>query len=162
MSKFNQGKFRPVNYLKYKGNPTNIFYRSGWELSIMSWFDRNDSILEWNSEENPIPYKDPVTGRLRRYFPDFWVKKRNSNGSIDECIVEVKPLSQSLPPKKGDKKMQVYLKEVKTYATNQAKWKAAKMYCEHRGYKFLVITKNKNGQFMTLNEGTLGIDRNIP
>ena len=42
-----KGKFKPANYKKYKGDPTNIVYRSLWELKFMTWCDKNESILDF-------------------------------------------------------------------------------------------------------------------
>ena len=38
-----------------------------------------------------------------------------------------------------------FIEEVFNYGTNQAKWKAAKEYCEDRGMKFLVLTEKDLG-----------------
>ena len=50
-----KGRFTPKNYKKYKGDPTKVVYRSMWELRFMKYCDKNDSILEWSSEEIVIP-----------------------------------------------------------------------------------------------------------
>ena len=68
-----KGKYKPSNPKKYKGDPTNIIYRSLWERKFMKYCDDNENILEWGSEEFFVPYKDPVTGKKRRYFPDFYI-----------------------------------------------------------------------------------------
>lgn len=157
MTKWHQGRFRPKNYKKYKGDPTQIFYRSGWELTLMSRFDKDPNILQWSSEERPIPYKDPVSGRLRRYFPDFYVKLKTKQGKVKEQIVEVKPLKEAFPPQQGEgpKARTRYIKELNTYLRNVAKWKAAKMYCERQGYEFCVVSKGKNNEFTLLTEDQL-------
>ena len=41
-----KGKYRPTNPKKYKGDPTNIIYRSLWERKFMCYCDLNDNILE--------------------------------------------------------------------------------------------------------------------
>ncbi|SVE28479.1 uncharacterized protein METZ01_LOCUS481333, partial [marine metagenome] len=89
-----KGKFRPQNIEKYKGNPSNIVYRSGWELDFMKYLDRQPEVLQWNSEEIIIPYKSPIDGKWHRYYPDFWV--RTSKG---ESLIEIKPKKQTKPPK---------------------------------------------------------------
>jgi hypothetical protein len=75
--KYHQGRFNPRNPEKYKGDVRNIIYRSSWELKFLQWCDRNDSILEYGSEEFFIPYRDPTTGKIRRYFPDAYVKYKD-------------------------------------------------------------------------------------
>lgn len=137
------GKFRPKNPSKYKGNPTNIIFRSLWEYSLMNEFDLNSSILKWSSEEVVIPYESPIDGKYHRYFMDFWTKKKDGT----ETIIEVKPMSQSLPPnikKKFTPKGRVskrFITEAKTWAVNLAKWKAADKYAKKKGWKFIVLTE---------------------
>ena len=139
------GKFRPQNYKKYKGDPTNIIYRSMWEKKYMLWSDKNENILEWGSDEIIIPYRSPVDNRFHRYFPDFYVKAKTRNGTLSKNIIEIKPYAQTQQPKRN-KKVKVtrsYLSEVKTFAVNQAKWKAADEYCKDRRMNFLVLTENE-------------------
>jgi hypothetical protein len=137
------GRYRPSNPLKYRGDPTNIIYRSLWERKFMVWCDINENVLEWGSEEIVIPYIHPVDGRPHRYFPDFYVKAKTKSGTIEKYIVEVKPKSQVDEPKRQKKMTKKYLTEVKTYAVNQAKWKAAREYCEDRMMKFLILTEQE-------------------
>ena len=46
-----KGLYKPKNPSKYKGNPTNIIYRSLWERRLMSYLDDHPDILQWSSEE---------------------------------------------------------------------------------------------------------------
>ena len=46
-----KGKYKPSYPQKYKGDPTNIIYRSLWERKFMVYCDNNERILEWGSEE---------------------------------------------------------------------------------------------------------------
>ena len=46
-----KGKYYPSYPRKYKGDPTNIIYRSLWERKFMVYCDKNEKILEWGSEE---------------------------------------------------------------------------------------------------------------
>lgn len=136
------GKFKPKNYRKYKGDSTKIWYRSLWERKFMVWCDNNPSVIEWNSEEIIIPYRSPVDGKVHRYFPDFYVKIKTKDGSIRHEIIEVKPKKQLSPPKKPKRQTQRYLTEVKTYAVNQAKFKAAQEYCDDRKFHFRILTED--------------------
>lgn len=141
-----QGTFRPKNPQKYKGNPANIVYRSRWELMLMARFDEHPDVLQWSSEEIVIPYRSPIDGRVHRYFPDFWVKKRNhSDGSIEVALIEVKPKVQTSPPKVQSKPTRRYVTEVKTWGINSAKWEAAKAYCKDRGWKFMIMHEDHLG-----------------
>ena len=137
------GKFIPKNRDKYRGNPKKITYRSLWEKTFMKYCDSNPSILEWSSEEIIIPYYSPVDRKYRRYFPDFFIKSLNRDGSISKKIIEIKPKKQTVPPKKPKKKRSKrFLTESKTYVTNCSKWKAAKKYCQKRKWVFQILTED--------------------
>ena len=69
-----RGRYIPTYPKKYKGDPSNIIYRSLWERKFMVYCDRNEKILEWGSEEFFVPYRSPLDGKIHRYFPDFYVK----------------------------------------------------------------------------------------
>lgn len=109
----------------------------------MNYLDAHPDVLEWNSEELVIPYRSPVDGKVHRYFPDFWVKRRSRTGELEQVIIEVKPRAQCLPPNPRIRKTRKFLKEAATYAVNQAKWEAAESYCNGRGWKFLVLTEKE-------------------
>lgn len=140
-----KGFFKPKNIKKYKGDPTNIVYRSSWELKLMSWLDQHPDVIQWGSEEICIPYISPIDNRYHRYFPDFVVKKRASNGKIETVVIEVKPSSQTMPPKVQTKKTKKYINEVYTWGVNSSKWEAAAEYCKDRNWKFVVMTEKDLG-----------------
>tara|TARA_B100001287_G_scaffold105964_1_gene89142 strand:- start:2621 stop:3061 length:441 start_codon:yes stop_codon:yes gene_type:complete len=140
-----KGKYYPSYPKKYKGDPTNIIYRSLWERKFMVWCDKNENILKWASEEIAIPYRSPIDGRLHRYFPDFYVKVRENSGKIVEKLIEVKPLKQTTPPIKPKRKTKGYIYEVREYAKNMAKWEAGTEFCKDRSWKFQVLTENELG-----------------
>ena len=135
------GRFKPKNYKKYKGDPTNVFYRSLWERRFMVYCDNNPNILEWGSEEIIIPYKSPLDKKVHRYFPDFFIKYKNSSGKIIREIIEVKPKNHLSPPKEPKRKTKRYLGEVNTYIINQAKFKAAEEFCKDRKLGFRILTE---------------------
>ena len=110
----------------------------------MVWCDKNENILEWGSEEIVIPYISPVDNRVHRYFPDFYLRARTRNGGTQKFIIEVKPQKQTVPPKKKSRRVtKQYLSEVKTYAVNEAKWKAAQEYCKDRRMTFRILTEHE-------------------
>ena len=137
------GKYRPSNRQKYKGDPTQIIYRSLWERKFMQWCDKNENVLEWGSEEIIIPYISPVDKRVHRYFPDFYIRARTRNDGIKKFVIEVKPKAQCSPPKPQRRKTRKFLNEVKTYAVNDAKWKAAQDYCKDRRMTFMILTEKE-------------------
>lgn len=141
----NKGFFKPINPQKYKGNPTQIVYRSSWECRVMSFLDANPSIVQWSSEEIVIPYLSPIDRKVHRYFPDFYIKVKDKNGNIKEMIWEIKPKKQSIQPKKQSRVTQKYINEVVTWGINEAKWKAAEEYCLDRGWYFKILTEDDIG-----------------
>ena len=142
-----KGKYRPVNPDKYQGDPTNIIWRSTWELRIMRWMDLNEDVIEWSSEELKVKYKIPYENRIRNYYPDFLATMKQKDGSIKRFMIEVKPKNQTKPPKVQKRKTQKYLKEVARWATNKSKWEAAASYCKHHDMDFVIITEDVLGNF---------------
>ena len=140
-----KGKYKVRAPYKYKGDPTKVVYRSLWERKFMTYCDTNINILEWGSEEVYMWYKSPIDNRPHRYFPDFYIKVREKNGTIKKYIIEVKPQRQTKPPAKPKRQTKGYLREAFEYAKNQAKWKAANEWCLDRGFEFKVITEKELG-----------------
>ena len=140
-----RGRYIPTYPKKYKGDPSNIIYRSLWERKFMVYCDRNDRILEWGSEEFFIPYRSPLDGKIHRYFPDFYVKVKTKQNTIKKWVVEVKPKAQTRPPRTPKRKTKKYITEVRNYAINDAKWKNAIEYCKDRNMEFIIITEDELG-----------------
>ena len=138
-----KGKFRPKNPKKYKGDPTNIIYRSLLERRFMRYCDLNQDILYWASEELPIRYFNPIDKKFHRYFPDFVVKTSKQK----KYMIEVKPSRQIGKPKPPKKKTKSYMRESFEYIKNQAKWQAAKSYCEDNDLEFKIISEKDLGQY---------------
>ncbi len=111
----------------------------------MIYCDKNENILEWGSEEIALPYLSPLDNKIHRYFPDFYIKVKETNGKVKKMLIEVKPKKQCTEPKAQKKITKGYIYEVKEYARNQAKWKAAKEFCKDRQWEFKVITENELG-----------------
>jgi hypothetical protein len=140
-----KGKYRPIHPEKYKGDPTNIIWRSLWERKFCVYCDSNTNIIEWQSEEFCIPYRSPIDNKVHRYFPDFFIKYKDTDGKIKSSLIEVKPLRQTAPPAKPKRQTKKYLSEAFEYAKNQAKWQAAREYCKDRMWEFKVLTEKELG-----------------
>jgi len=110
----------------------------------MVFCDNNPSILQWGSEEVIIPYRAP-DGKVRRYYPDFYIKVREKTGGVAKYIIEVKPKKQTQPPNAKNNRTASYRNAVLTYAKNQTKWSAAREYCEDRQMSFLILTEDHLG-----------------
>tara|TARA_E500000331_G_scaffold114922_1_gene112062 strand:+ start:149 stop:580 length:432 start_codon:yes stop_codon:yes gene_type:complete len=143
MAKSYRGLYRPTNPKKYVGNTKQIVYRSLLERRFMRYCDLNEDILYWASEELPVRYYSPLDKKYHRYFPDFIVKTVNN----DKYMIEIKPSRQAVKPKPPKKKTKSYMRESFEYIKNQAKWQAAKAYCEDKGMQFKIITEKDLGQY---------------
>lgn len=145
-SGYRQGKFKPSKPEKYKGDPTNIVYRSSYELKFMQYCDLTENVNEWRSEEFFIPYISPLDNKVHRYFPDFFVKYKDKNGENRTLVVEIKPQKDlNMPEQNPKRKTKSWAYKVKTWAVNQAKWKAAKEFCSDRKWEFRILTEKELG-----------------
>lgn len=136
-----QGKYKVRNVEKYMGDPSNVIYRSSWELKFLNWCDNNPSVVSFSSEEIVIPYKSPVDGKYHRYFVDFMIKIRTKDDITKTYLVEIKPKKQTMPPEQKQRITKQYITEVVTWGINQAKWKAASEYCLDRGWEFKILSE---------------------
>ena len=110
----------------------------------MKYFDDQENIIWWASEELVIPYYSPVDKRMHRYFPDFVIKVKKKDGKVMTYVIEVKPQSQTQKPSQK-RRTQRYLSESITYVVNQSKWKAADEFCHEHGWEFKIITEKELG-----------------
>ena len=132
----NEREFIPRHPEKYIGTYP-IVCRSTWEFRMCGWFDLNNKVLEWSSESHRIRYFDPVKGKWRIYYPDFYVMFKNRG----KFIAEVKPLKDIRMPKRGKKSQKTLRIMEQTISTNQAKVKAADKYCKKLGMRFVILTE---------------------
>ena len=136
MAKWAQGTYIVKNPQKYVGKHAPR-YRSGWELTFMTFCDNNTNVIYWASEAMSIPYRHPLTGKMANYIPDFFVVYQNKYGRQIAEMVEIKPKKQSLIESKV-----ASAKDRAIVAINHAKWQAAMAYCKSQGYTFRVITED--------------------
>lgn len=142
-AKKNVGQFIPTNANKYCGSYP-ILIRSSWERMFCQWLDITPSVIEWSSENIYIKYYDPVQGRTRRYYPDFYMMVSEADGKYKKYIIEIKPHRETSPPRKTAKKSNKTLRyQQATYLTNQAKFEAADEYCHKMNMKFKIITEQQ-------------------
>ena len=106
----------------------------------------NSNIIKANSEGMVIPYNNPVTGKISKYYMDCMME--TIDGKI--WLVEIKPKKEVSPPKpprknaKNPQKAQAnYIKAMETYVINQAKWEAAQKLCDEKGWIFKIITEKE-------------------
>ena len=135
MSKWAQGVYQILNKHKYVGNGLPR-YRSGWEHSFMRFCDTNDNILQWASESVRIPYRNPVTGKMTNYVPDFLITYRTRDNTVKAELIEIKPSTQSLMSEGQNPRERAVI------AVNYAKWHQATLWAKHNGLTFRVITEH--------------------
>jgi len=138
-----KGRFTPRHPEKYVGDLNDIIYRSSWELSFCQFLDNNINVVKWGSEIIPIPYLKPTTGRVHKYYPDFWVLYRNNKGETFQEVIEVKPEKQASPPTTVGKNKKTQLYEAVQWSINSAKWRYARLYCDKYDMTFRVITERE-------------------
>lgn len=143
-----KGRFRPKHPEKYQGNAANIVYRSLWEFKFFRYLDEHPDVVWWASEEYIVPYVSPIDGKVHRYFPDVVLRKKTSEGTLETVMIEIKPKKQTMPPDISKRNAtpsgrvsRRYIREVKTFGVNDAKWNAARKYCSERGWHFEIITE---------------------
>ena len=136
MANYAQGIFTPKNPHKYVGKHKPK-YRSGWELTFMTFCDTHNNVTHWASESMSIPYRSPLDGKVHRYIPDFFVVYQNKFGKAIAEVVEIKPKKQSLIESRT-----ASARDRAVVAVNHAKWAAATAYCKMQGFAFRVITED--------------------
>lgn len=129
------GRYRVKNPSKYKGDHTNVIYRSMWEKHCMQYFDVSSDVIQWSSEEIIVPYLYEIDKKYHRYFPDFKVTWKDKSVSL----IEVKPNKETMPPK--GRKTKQFITEAYTFVKNQNKWEAANELCKDQGWRFEVWTE---------------------
>lgn len=136
-----KGYYTPRHPKKYVGDLNNIVFRSSWEKSFMVFLDNNPNIQNWGSEIFSIPYRKPTTGRIHKYYPDFWVRYVKKDGTTIQEIIEVKPHKETHQPTTKGKKKKTQLYEAITWSINKSKWQAAELFCKKNGLTFRLVTE---------------------
>ena len=130
------GRYKVKNITKYKGDSSNIVYRSLWEKAVFNWCDNNKKIKNWSSEETVIPYYYEVDKKYHKYFVDIKITF-NDNKTL---LVEIKPEKETKPPI-GKRRTKQYVSEGLTYIKNMNKWEAANEYAKDRCWEFQIWTE---------------------
>jgi hypothetical protein len=136
MSKYSQDLFVPKNPHKLVGN-SQPFYRSSWELTVMTLLDQHPNVINWASESVSIPYINPLTGKRSVYIPDFLIVYQDKHGRKRAELVEVKPAKEAIAENARSKRDKAAL------LINTAKWAAAMQWCKKNGFTFRILTENE-------------------
>tara|TARA_B100000925_G_scaffold291526_1_gene279932 strand:+ start:3577 stop:4014 length:438 start_codon:yes stop_codon:yes gene_type:complete len=135
MARFAQGKYTCRYPDKYIGGRTPT-YRSSWEFAFMRFCDLNENVTKWASEAIKIPYRNPLSGKMTIYVPDFFVAYTDKDGKEKVELVEVKPYNQTDIKKLGNSNTNKL-----HFVVNQAKWSAARSWCKQQGIVFRVVNE---------------------
>lgn len=143
-SGYKQGYYKPVKPEKYVG-PVPIIFRSSLEYKFCHYCDQNPYVLKWSSEPFEVRYFNLVDHKYHKYYPDFYIKMKQLDGSVIQYVIEVKPFRKTKKPIKPKKltvkAVQNYRKELNTYTTNFCKLESLKKYAVQRGYEVMLITE---------------------
>jgi hypothetical protein len=166
-SKPNNTNYHQGNYIpKYKdkvlklNSQGGIYYRSSWEVKIMTWLDNNSKITRWGAECVTIPYQlthyernGDINLKNHCYYPDFYYEIDNGNNTTKKVIAEVKPMKEylmvqklqemklSVPENATLKKLKNFEYDLKMAQKNSEKWKTMIKYCDLKGWDFIIITE---------------------
>jgi len=159
-SYFKQGIYSPLHPEKWilseQSLPSNqafknkIVYRSSWEYHFCRYCDNNSSIISVSSEPFAVEYFYSLDNKKHRYYPDFIIKVIDTQNNIVIHLIEIKPYQEVKDAINGvqqraNMKPGTFKKRTFTAMKNNAKWKAARAYCESKGIKFTIITEKELG-----------------
>lgn len=132
-----KGTFKITKPEKYNGDPNKVIFRSLWERNAFRWCEASDKVVRWNSEDVVIPYICETDKKPHRYHIDLCIEWADGT----TVLVEIKPASQTKPPKTPKRKTKNYIAECMAYAKNESKWKAANQFAKKHNVKFQVWTE---------------------
>lgn len=157
-----QGYYKVQNKGKYVGDPSQVVYRSSWEMKFAKWCDYSPSVLRWSSEPMKIPYYDRISNmeknkkmgldnnnprnwKVRNYHTDFWVEVQKGD-EVEKWFVEIKPsveLKKPVPPPPNAKLKDIkrFNQKAKTYLINEGKFASLNDWARKHNMKFYVFTE---------------------
>ena len=129
-----RGKYKIKKPEKYLGDYHKVTYRSRWEREAFKFLEGHNRVKFWASEEIKIPYYD-WRGTKHTYWPDLYFEMVDGS----KWLVEIKPASQTRPPTNAKHKR--FVREQMRWKTNEAKWTAAKDFCDRAGLNWRIWTE---------------------
>jgi len=136
MPRYQKSLYQVRNKSKYIGARAPIA-RSSWESTFFAFCDNHPSVLQWASESIAIPYRDPLTNKQKRYFPDVFIIYLDQTGKKIAELIEIKPSTQT-----GQKKTRSAVNNAQILK-NHRKWEAAMAYCAKNGITFRLLTEEQ-------------------
>lgn len=137
----NPDKFiKPIDEYMGSFKDGHVEFKSSLEYKAFKYADNSKEIINWSVEPFAIKYISPVDNKQHRYYIDLFFV--TGSGTF---LIEIKPKSQTLkpnPPKiKTKRSISRYYEELKRYAVNSAKWKAASEFASSKNMTFLIFTE---------------------
>lgn len=108
----------------------------------MERLDMLAACIEWSSEEIVVHYRSPLDKKIHRYFPDMLAKMQTEDGSTKTFMIEIKPHSQTVPPKRPKRVTKKYIRAVTKHLVVMAKADAARAFCADRGWEYQFVTEH--------------------
>lgn len=120
--------FREGHFISIKNSGKEFYYQSSYECEVFECLEQIPEVVAYDAQpfKNGIPYL--YKGDSHHYFPDISLKF--ADGHVE--IWEIKPANQTMLP------------------LNEAKWEAAKNFCQTRGWDFIVVTEVGIGKLKKL------------
>jgi hypothetical protein len=111
--------FRKGHFVSLKNGGKEFEYESSYECEVLECIEVIPEVIAYEAQpfKQGIPYL--YKGEAHHYFPDILLKF--NDGHVE--VWEIKPANQTMLP------------------LNEAKWHAATLYCQTRGWEFIVITE---------------------
>lgn len=132
-----------MNSYKEENGESYLNFKSSFELKAFRFADSNPAIVKFSIEPFAIKYLKPTDAKIHRYYIDMYLEFKSG----DKFLVEIKPYSETIPPKQPKRltqKSQInYQKAISTYLINQAKWAAAKEFAQKNNMRFIILTERE-------------------
>ena len=87
-------------------------------------------------DSHRIPYRNPATGKNTHYVPDFFIVYEDKDKKRRAEMIEIKPAGQTLKHARSPMQKAAAI-------VNEAKWQAAKVFCDRQGVGFRVLTEHE-------------------
>lgn len=145
-SRYKQGYLKLKNKSKYLGDPNLVIYRSSYEKKFYKELDEDNNVVGWEAEPEwlKVKYVDPISKKIRTYYPDVFVIK-NVNGERKQFVIEIKSNAFLKKPIKKQnmtpKQRKSYMKKMYNFLVIMSKKSAAQKMCERKGWEYLFMTE---------------------
>jgi len=114
--------------------------KSAMKQAFEKFLKSNDTILEWSSGKIAIPYTKPTDGKVHDFFPDFYFRYLDKDGTERKVIAQIEHEADTVEPDRKSEGKSALDKKLR-YAINVAKWRTAVAFCNENGFEFRILTE---------------------